>query len=220
MTKDQLKRILRLGGWYTPDKELDLDSAIDDSIDYFWYCHQWSFRKRETTFAITANVATVAMPNDLDSVLNIVYDTNNRKLSPLPKERINEIYSNISRSDTYPAYFDLHDADADKVTLEIAPTPTSGFTATLDYLKKIEPGDLSSIPAKHHRIIRKLAIDILRTGEPSPLSLGLIDQAKVADKPIIDRKWNMQLDAKQAARVDERNRIAGVYTGDTTAPYY
>ena len=221
MTRPEMKRRLRMGGKFRPEDELSLDVAIDESVQHTWNAYDWSFRKSVDNFTSDGS-ATKELPYDVDVITEMTYGDNNQVVSPLPSERVAEIYSNVARTGSTVYYYSLHSVNSDNVTLEFTPTPSSGDVFTYRFRKKIDYGDLASIPEKLHGLVMVGARSFLATGIVSgnPSYESGLASAILGDQPIKERKWRMGMDGLIAARVNARNALVfGGTMQDTTHPH-
>ncbi len=218
MDRNDFKKRLRAGSKYRPEDEVSLDSAIDSAVMFFWNFSDWSFKKSEGTFASVANQADYELPDRVETILEMTYDSDNKVVLPLPSERISEIYSGLARTGDYTYYFSIHSIDADDTTITLTPIPASVETFTYKYLKAIDYGDLAQIPSRYHGIILEAAKGFLSGN--MQMATTLIQQAVVNDKPIIRKRWTMGIDSYQSGKVDERNSVRSTGSSqDTKHPY-
>jgi hypothetical protein len=196
VTIDEMKKVLRMTmPDFKPQYESLLYIAIGESAQVLWNRAQWSFRKKEYSVTSTGS-ETIELDNDIDSVLNVKYGTN----------------------DT-PAYPTLSVADQDKLTIVFDPVIESGESITITALKKLDYGDVSVIPGKLHGLILRGAKNFLKLGDViTPDLLSLIDMEVLADRPIIRTRYAMGRDAYQSSQVDETNSIRSGSNQDIDHP--
>jgi len=216
MDENTMKGKLRATREYKPQDETLLDIAVSEAIQFVWDAHDWSYKKDVDTFSTSSG--TYKLPTKVDSILELTHSPNNQVVSPLPSYRVAENYDNVSRIGTNNVYyFSLYSADADAITLELTPTPGSGVTFTYRYNKKIDYGDLSAIPEKHHSLVF--------TGARMFLARGIIEHwpaledAIQRDKPVRHTRWAMGQNAAHVNRVNRYNSVMqGGSNQDTTRP--
>lgn len=218
MTRKDLKKRLRARGAYRPEHELLLDTAIDETIQIIWDFHDWSWKIGMDTF--TASAATQELDSDVDSILELTYGANNRRVEHVPFHRLRELYDNQSRAGDEVYYYTLYSTTPEQLTIEMVPTP-SGDTFTYRYRRKLTYGDLGSIPSKLHPLVLLGAGIYLASGDlasSASFQSGMA-AARERDKPIVVRRWNMGLDQTIANRVNSRNTLMSGGSGqDTTKP--
>jgi len=221
MTRDDMKNKLRTILKAMPADDSAIDLAIDESIQFVWNFHDWSFKNSTETFTTTASTAEYELDTDIDTIIGMVYGTNNRVINPLPLHMINEMYNNISRTDSDLYWYVFKTADADKMTIEIVPTPSSAETITIWYLKRIDYGDLTPIPEKLHGLLFKAAREFFSGDiEGSQSIISALSQAVNRDKPTIRKRTSVGLDGLMKSRVNSRGGISGGNsTSDTRYPY-
>ena len=220
MTRNSMKSRLRARGNFRPENELQLDSAIDDTLQIVWDFFDWSWKLGNGTFTSTGT-ATKELSSDVDSILELTHGDNNREVQPLPSNRITELYDNIARTGDKAYYYRQYSATPEQITLEMVPTPSSGDVFKYRYRRKIAEGDLSQIPSKLHPVILVGAGVFMVAGDPfsSPSFVGMLGQARDRDKPIVSRRYNMGLDSLVVSRVNRRNSLmSGDGAQDTTRP--
>lgn len=220
MTRNDMKQRLRARGNFRPEHGLQLDSAIDDTIQIVWDFFDWSWKLDNGTFTSTGT-ATQKLDSDVDSILELTYGDNNREVQPLPSNRITELYSNIPRTGDEIYYYRQSSATPEQITLEMVPTPNSGDVFKYRYRIKLAEGSLSQIPSKLHPTVLIGAGVFLATGDPfsSPSFTGMLGQARDRDKPIVKRRWNMGMDSLIVSRINRRNSImSGGTAQDTSRP--
>jgi len=221
MTKEIMKQKLRAMRGYTPAQEYNLDTSIEESAQYLWDAFPWSWKERTDTFTSSTGTETYELPSDVDTILEITYGTNKRKVEPLPDHRISEIYSNQARSGSEVYYYSFVSATPDAITIRLTPTPDGTDTFYYDYVKKMQSGDLTAIPDKLHSIVLLGANIYLTTGDlyGAPTLQMAVERAILNDKPIRHRSTAFRLDGLLASRINDRNSLRTGRMGDTTKPY-
>lgn len=221
MTRDTMKQKMRSMSNFQPAQEYGLDTAIDESVQFVWDAFMWSWKQGTDTFTSATGTATYELNEDVDTILELTYGTNLRKVEPLPDHRISEIYSNQSRSGSEVYYYSFVSATSDAITIRLTPTPDGADTFYYDYIKKIQPGNLASIPEKLHSLVLLGANTYMATGDlySSPTLQNAVDRAILNDKPIRHKGTTFRLDGLIASRINDRNALRTGNMGDTTKPY-
>lgn len=221
MTKNEMKNKMRGMGDFYPAQEFNLDTAIDEAVQFVWDAFTWSWKESTDTFTSSSGTETYELNEDVDTILELTYGTNKRKVEPLPDYRISEIYSNRSRSGSEVYNYSFVSATADAITIRLTPAPDGADTFYYDYIKKIQYGDLSAIPEKLHSLVL-LGANVFRTTGDLYGSITLqnaIDRAILNDKPIRHKGTAFRLDGLIADRINQRNALRTGSAGDTTKPY-
>lgn len=221
MTRDLMKQKMRSLNKTIPAAEYDLETSIDEAVQFVWDAFPWSWKQDTGTFTSSTGTETYELNSDVDTILEITYGTNKRKVEPLPDYRISEIYSNQSRSGSEVYYFSFVSATSDAITIRLTPTPDGADTFYYDYIKKIDYGDLSAIPEKLHSLVLLGANMFLSTGDlyGSPTLQNAVDRAILNDKPIRHKGTTFRLDGLIASRINDRNALRTGGGTDTTKPY-
>jgi len=213
-----MKRRLRLGGGYTPDKEAMLDAGIDESIQHIWNQFEWSFKKSVGTF--TTSGSTYEFPKNVDTILEMTYGSTNKVIEPLPSWWVNEAYDNQTKSGSEIRHYSLRSVDNEQLTVDLIPQ-VDGETVTYKYRRKMTLGDLNAIPEKLHGVVMMGARAFMRDGSVlgDPVYQQAIMTAIVQDQPIKHKRSSMGLDGLIAGRTRARNQM--IYGGsgqDTSRP--
>jgi len=220
MTPEDIKSNIRALLNLRPEHERALNAGVAHSIQTVWDATIWSWRIRSKTLTTTSS-ATVALPSEVETVLEMTYGSNNRVLYPVPHSRLAEIYSNIARDGDTMYYYLLNHADSDHLTIEFVPV-VSGETVTYFYLIKNDSGDLTLIPPKLHSLVQVGVKTFMEAGAPeaSQIFQSMLERAIIADRPIIHKRWTMALDGSQRYRIDARNSVRNMGTSqDVAHPY-
>jgi len=206
---------------FTPDQEYNLDTAVDEGVQFVKDAFPWSWLNDTGTFTSSTGTATYELDENVNTVLEITYGTNRRKVEPIPDHRISEIYSNQARSGSEVYYFSFVSATSDAITIRLTPTPDGAETFYYDYEKKIQYGDLSAIPEKLHSLVLSAANVFLTSGDiySSPTLQMAVERAILNDKPIRAKISQVRLDGLVASRINDRNSLRTGTSGNTTKPY-